>query len=606
MKTSRMRWLMSAAIALWMGMSGCSDKGKPTELGDGAIEIGTQNSKKGFDLKWGEFSTHPARAALQHCHLVDSIDLNLLRYVVGDEPIDANEIASVFSEKVDPKADEFEKKRQWDAIDAKVAARLKILRSSPLCLRHEIVVGKYDFTAGGFRLQSDFLGILFEDFSVSGEAQVARLEQNTETRRPDGYKFPALLTLVRTPTHLSIPEAQAEALWAQLPQSEGSTADGNASARSIQDASLNSMQHRLKRMSSEALEATLLAEEFVPQTKEDWPIGEVFNALYENPQKLLTGRRVDVVVVFKPVSFQETRETLKKTRIAVKTTGGIINQLVAITPQREVFAVTPNFSSEARERQGQRQAPDAKQHRDVLEQTCGARPRTEVVTNFVKGELVDTHTPVCDRCPKGSRSSGRAMITNVLFGSFTHPGAVQALVTTTGCESMADGGDGLTLIEQAANGSWLHAHYTAGAYSEPEIVKDSTGRDLLVYQSTQSGGGEWSGAVMLGVVRPDRVTEESLFPISDNSGSCQRKYLVIKPHKITRKDLDGDGVLDLVFSVQFHQGTREGKDCDFGRKFGIGAGETLKLSYLVRDGALVLDEGSKETYAKILRASRGG
>jgi hypothetical protein len=595
--------MVMSAAALTLGLAGCSEKEekKVVEIADAgpAEEEGPR-----FGLKWGSFSDHPARTAVENCHLVDDVELNLLRYVTSEEDFVADEVAPIFGEEIDQEADEFEKKRQRDAVAAKAAAVLDELEGELLCVRREIVVGEYDFEAEGFGLSKDALPFVFDDLSASAERFVTRLETKTMTRRPEGFEFPSVLMLAPVPSHLAVPESQAESILEQLPVTKPE--DRDEKSKESTNRSVKRFGSVFSRMEPEAVEAAIHAEEHVPEGKEDRPVGEFFREIEDDLRELSSGRKTDAILVFRPLkSFSQESEE-QDTTVKLKISVGALSKLVAFTPDGEVFGVLPHAAKEQANPQGERLDIDREIHDPLLEKVCRRGVDTQVETKVQDGELVDIRTPICRRCPEGaSESWGRPTLQNITFASFTHPGAVEAVVRTSGCEPMSEGGGGITLLEQLADGQWRRLSYTAGPFYAPEVVRAPSGRDLLVYRSEQVSGGEASGSVSMAAPTAEKMTGESLFPIYDNRATCSEDYLIVEPTKSERADLDNDGVLDMTFKVAFHQGTREGRRCDFGDDDGIGKGETLEVSFLARNDKLVLDDGSKQVFAKIENAVQG-
>lgn len=603
MKSKTRAWgLALLLVAAALSGLACSEKEpeEPIEIGD---DQATEEKGARFGLGWGEYQDHPAFAAIDSCRELDDVELNLLRYVIGDEDIDADEVAPIFGDEIDEEADEFEQKRQRDAVAAKLSARLAELRGQPLCVRREIIVDEYDFDAQGFQLPEDLVMIMYDDLTASGEKAISRLETKTMTRRPEGFRMPSILGLTPAPSQLPVPEDAAEKILEQLPKTAAEDDDAETNDDSPRVDRFGSL---ISRMEPEALEAALVAEEHTPEEKEDRPVGEVFTDIEDEFAQITSGRKAEAVLVFRPFGFELQTVTEKGVDVPLKLTVGKLTHMVATTPSGEVFSVAPTLDDADKKRAGTRTEVDRDEHDPLLEKVCRGGVETHVDTQLRDGELVDVRTPRCRRCPKGTEQTwGGARIEEILWGSFTGPGAIEALVHTTGCESMAAGGGGLTMLQKLADGAWHRVGYNAGDYGDPRLVRRPDGRDVIVSRSMQVNGGEGSGYVNATTFGNEEPSSQQLFPIYDNRGTCNNDYLVIEPDEVERADLDGDGVLDVTFKVRLSQGTRGGSRCDFGENDGIGEGETLEVSFLARSDELALSKSSKKAHAKIVGAYEG-
>lgn len=596
-------WTAALLACAALVTSGCSEE-KPKE----EIEIEEQQpvDEEGgprFGLRWGPLREHPAYDAVEHCHELDEVELNLLQYVRGGEDLNADDVAPLFGDEIDPEADEFEKKRQRDAVAAKVSAKLQEMADKQLCLRREIIVEKYDFDAEGFRLPKEAVPVLFDDLTASAEKAVSRVETETMTRRPHGFKLPAFLALAPVPEYLPVPESQAEKILAKLPETKTKQKDEESADGSR---NLERFGSVLSRMEPEVIEAAVHAEDHVPEGKSDRPVGEFFTNLQEEIREATAGRKANAVLLFEPVQFSTDEFSEQEVDIPLRFAAARLTHLVATTPDGQVFSIVPEYSGEVAKQYGERVDVDREKHDPLLEKVCRGGVRTHVDTQLRDGELVDIETPRCRRCPAGaSERWGRAPLEEILFGSFTHPGAIEAVVRTTGCEPLSNGGGGITLLEKLADGSWRRAQYTAGQFGDAQIVRTPSGRDVLVSRSEAANAGYATGSVYATWLDEDEHDRQSLFPIYDNAGSCDEDYLIVEPEDTTRADINNDGVLDLTFEVGFRKGIRSGRRCDFGENMGIADGETLELSYVVADGEFELADQSKDAHAKIENAVEG-
>ncbi len=605
MKMREMKvWSFVLLVALGTcGVLGCSEDEPEKKIAIGDDEPAEKQGPR-FGLKWGEFRDHPAYTAVERCHELDTVELNLLRYVIGGEDIDADEVAPIFGDEIDKEADEFEKKRQREAVAAKLSAKLDELRGKPLCVRHQIVVGEYDFDAEGFQLPEDAIMVLHDDLTASAEQAISRLETKTTTRRPEGFAMPSVLALAPSPAILSVPEDNAETILEQLPKTESDKDEQESGDKPRQANRFNSV---VSRMEPEAFEAAIYAEDHVPDDKEDRPVGEVFTQIQDKLEELASGRKSNGVLVFGPVEFDTNSIREEGVDIPMKFTVGKLTHLVATTPNGEVFGVAPDFSDEESKREGTRVDINRDLHDPLLEKVCRGGVRTHVDTRLRDGELVDIRTPRCRHCPPGaSEKWGHAPLEDISWGSFTHPGAIEAVVRTRGCEPMVNGGGGITLLEKLAEGTWRRVKYTAGEFGSPQIVRNTEGRDIIISRSEQANGGVASGSIVATTLSAEEASTQALFPIYDNRGTCDEDYLIIEPGETTHPDLNDDGVLDVVFEVTLHHGTRSGSRCDFGDNDGVGKGETLELSFEVNEDGLALADQSKKTHAKLERAVEGG
>lgn len=600
--SAKRTWALALLVILAAaGCAACTgeDSDDDETLDEQLAEEDQQRAR--FGLDWRDFEDHAVRQTVEECHRVDPVDLQLLQLELADEELDPEELAPALDEDFDEDGDEFELERKKGAIVERARKRLDEMTGQPLCVEHELVLGEYDFDEGGFGLP-DEAGVLdFDDRSASARQTIEDLEDRTSSRHPPGFALPQLLVTTHLPTHLTVDESEAEALLDELPETESE----EASDSDKEEAELERFSSIMSRMEPEAFEAELYAEEGDADDEKP-PIGEVFKEIEAGRNTTPEGRKAKAVFVFTPDDEHSQQFTESGIDVVVRTIAGAVTGMVVATPDGGVFGVEPASDEAEQPAQGERVEVDRSEHDPLLEAVCPTGVKTEVATQLRDGELVDVRTPRCRRCPsEASVKWEEPALEELISGSFSYPGAVQALVRTMGCEGQVNGGGGMTLIEKTVDDEWKKVDYASGGFDDLKLVPTDRDTQLMVSRHQQVGGGVASGWYEVTTASPTGLETETLFRIHDNSTTCDDEYLVIEHQEMSRSDLNDDGVDDLTFELSFHQGERSGTGCDYGEDHGIGDGESIELEFLVEDGRLRPNADTEETVDELKDAING-
>ena len=195
---------------------------------------------------------------------------------------------------------------------------------------------------------------------------------------------------------------------------------------------------------------------------------------------------------------------------------------------------------------------------------------TALLTAVCPGSIQSDHNPstslpVCKPCPKyttvGQMQPGMAIhesfrLRTVIYGSFTAPGAEEAVASFEGCESHATGFGGSILLRKL-HGSWAMVDYTLALITsacQPYHLK--TGRELLLCEGEDhhmDAAVEW--IYVCDFSRQPTARSRSVFGVLDTRVACGPSAVWGSIDKAELRDLNGDGMPDLTLEISMGQGT---------------------------------------------------
>jgi hypothetical protein len=163
---------------------------------------------------------------------------------------------------------------------------------------------------------------------------------------------------------------------------------------------------------------------------------------------------------------------------------------------------------------------------------------------------------VCDACPQftpGGRERfaplvaalGSFRFESIIYGSFTAPGAGEAVLSYYGCASHIYHHGGSVLLRRAS-GEWSLVDHEIGVITDHcQTYRLKSGRDILLCQSEDGGQGQLTSWVFTYDFNDSKAGEQVLLHVSDTSGMCWDREVVGGIDKIVVGDLKGDRMPDL-------------------------------------------------------------
>ncbi len=135
----------------------------------------------------------------------------------------------------------------------------------------------------------------------------------------------------------------------------------------------------------------------------------------------------------------------------------------------------------------------------------------------------------------------------VIYGSFTRPGAREAVAGFEGCESHATGGGGTVLLRKS-HGSWAMIDYQMALITSAcQTYHLKTGRDLLLCEDVDHFQGEMVQWVYLcDFSKEAQSRSETIFEVHDTRGMRSHGAICGSIDKVLLHDLNGDGMPDVT------------------------------------------------------------
>jgi hypothetical protein len=143
----------------------------------------------------------------------------------------------------------------------------------------------------------------------------------------------------------------------------------------------------------------------------------------------------------------------------------------------------------------------------------------------------------------------------VFYGSFTAPGAEEAVAGFWGCEDHATGFGGSIFLKKVS-GTWVMVNYfQAWTIGACRIYHLRTGRDLLLCEGeyhNMGGGLQWIS--ISSISRDQSPSERNVIEVIDTRPACDDHPVWGTIDKAELHDLNGDGMPDLTVWFSLGQG----------------------------------------------------
>lgn len=196
--------------------------------------------------------------------------------------------------------------------------------------------------------------------------------------------------------------------------------------------------------------------------------------------------------------------------------------------------------------------------------TVPSTERTGLLRAICEGAV---RSASCSRCPAyaGELELEPIGVGPYHLGSFVQPGAREAYVALTGCDTKPSNFGGGVLLRRSASGTWRVLRYDSGtAPNTCRRFRYETGTALLVCLGGGSGQGfsiDSVGALYMG---PSKTTYKSVLAVQSNIAACQPNLDVMTMLDWRAADLDGDNATDLELTVRESHAVRPAgaDDCD--------------------------------------------
>lgn len=557
-------WIAGFALLGW----GCSDD----EVEEVEPDVATSPSDMWLEqVEAGEYSGHLVEDAIRDCHVLDALDLFLIRQFEARGGLTEEEwptslleeMASVMEIDLSSAEDEFEESRLLDEVEERVGERARVLDESSLCVEFELYVDEYDFDEEAVKLPE------------LGMHEVFRVPQKAWNRAPRGlpedYELPFLAVFVGGGLHLPMDSEEAEDLLATLPRVE-----------KVEDEKVDDDQEAyftkppLEIWPSEALQA-LDGSERVALLYRDGSGGEVVSELEAKLEPEPGLRKVEAMAVVSRLGgegdvhhpVEVDADTVELPAVLL-----IADHVMVRTPEADEVAYVWPSSEHRTSEDVVIEEPDFTRHRQLFDEICEGDAEQKSQTRMQEGELREVVTKGCSSCPSFTaaaenwrRRDEEMDFEKVVSGSFSRPGAIETLVHSRRCGLPYHGGEtrngGVSILRNLVSGVAVMVDYTDSGYLECKYLETGQGTTLPVcrgygtgdslldisWRALQTGGGE--------------LDEKLLFREVDSLDICHKPdSRSIEPESIEIvKGDNGDSHLRIELVVTRLLSVDESADC---------------------------------------------
>jgi|GEM_PF-3606036 len=614
----RMTAVMYAVVIAAL-LSGCEEQPEKPPAKETTPEVTSEQPAaraSGLEITLGDHATPALEALVAECHVPSPEELAIIS-LLSREGAPVEDAAPVLG--VALPEDDFARGKAKKELEEKLAAHKKELGAKVLCLRLEVGVERYDFDRERFALKEDNAFAVVTDLTENATTQRERLSLERGVELGDS-PWPAMLVAVLPGKHISASKKDAErvndALHPATVNEEEDTSEPveETSQKERRNDPFTALTRLATKGEKEALLAIIAARGDNPllgskkqergAPAEEGARGATKAYLKKLDETFAIGqdaRRADVYVFF---SLAQTISDVKK----VDGFDGASLLMTAIDPSHVVFTDADGVAFAATSPAPKVTAAtyaDLSNSglRGALEESCRGRIKRRRKTVMKGGELVDQVSYTCSRCPSGSSDPDErnARITRVLQGSFLMPGSADTLVLYAGCEPMVNLGGGALLTTRDARGQRAMARWLPGLTDTCQVLDVRGGRDRIICEDTQMGGGAVDGEVVAYALTPSgELAPASLSPIFDTRDTCASDtHAFAVPREVTVSGEDASVTIAYRAGVATYSG-----DCNLESE----DIEELEVTYVLdaRSGEFEVSGASKAALKKIQELEERG
>ncbi len=210
----------------------------------------------------------------------------------------------------------------------------------------------------------------------------------------------------------------------------------------------------------------------------------------------------------------------------------------------------------------------------------------------------------CKPCPTfthwGYSRAGRGSffdLETVVYGSFTAPHTREAVGGFEGCEDHATTANfrSSVLLRKERNG-WRMVDYQRFETSKCQDYRLPGGRDILLCQGFTGHPDESvSWIFTYDFADPEGRNERDLFAVVNTWGACRSAAVVGSIDKLELRDLDHDGMPDLIIHATVIEERASGFQGVCAADFSPPPGKTYQIDFLFKQGRFVVAPWSAET-----------
>lgn len=467
-------WLRAAGwvAAALMVVSGCSDQEPSDEVNQTRLVIDEDVRSA---LAWGEFAGHPMQTALEDCVFLTQKQLLLIHRVwndraMGDEDLMA--LGEAFGLEGTGEGDEFARNRALESARKRMLEEINTFGDRPFCVELALHVDSYDFDREMLTLADRGTSKFYRD--VLSQRDYVTVDRVV----PADYAPPLELRLSGIDNALTMPLSQAEVLLGSLEWAESS--EEKASGGGAQDEYFTLSPTELL---PEAAFRAFSLEEMTGIVV----YREATRELLQGVEQLLVpsegARLAPAVAVFRlgSKSGDFNIHVVGGDQVRLGVVHGVAEQLLIFDEAtREVQAVWPSANPSHQGAEVEPQKADPEQHRALMETACEGPIKEFREMQIVDEELREVVSYGCERCPGTLRGRrGPMLIDFVAQGSFSGPGAEEALVHSQGCYARNPTRGGvMTYLRRKLSGEWKVVLHDSVVWSECAFFPTSHGTSL--------------------------------------------------------------------------------------------------------------------------------
>jgi|GEM_PF-758505 len=223
----------------------------------------------------------------------------------------------------------------------------------------------------------------------------------------------------------------------------------------------------------------------------------------------------------------------------------------------------------------------------------------------------------CSPCPRFTTRGASARLWKgyfdlhtVVYGSFSAPGAQEAVGDFLGCEDHATTADfqGSVLYRKTA-GRWQMLDYARTETSQCKVARLPSGRDILVCKGFMGHADEAEEWIFSFEFQGSAGWREiDLFAVTSTWGACGPTAIVGSIPRFELRDLNHDGTPNLSITTKVIREEHRGKMGVCAGDFAPPAAKTYRIDFLLEQGTFVVAPWSaevKEILEQEFRVARG-
>lgn len=220
------------------------------------------------------------------------------------------------------------------------------------------------------------------------------------------------------------------------------------------------------------------------------------------------------------------------------------SQIETQNPETEIQIYDANSTQAS----GNQDNQDNQDNAAIVAAICGENN----ISANADGEMIGS----CQTCPSftGNSEENGGAIGPVMYGNFTAPNINEAVVDFEGCEAHVNNWGGSILL-RGADSNWSMVRYEPAVRSHTCLTFSHNGLDSLVCENGYMNQGYLSNWLDKLEFAANQIKTTRLIGVTSNTGSCRPPLYEMEILSPESKDMNNDGLSDLVVVVSEAQET---------------------------------------------------